>query len=82
VNQLEGALGLKPIPSTEQLHDALEKEYSEIELGDTVVDTVSEYKGIVTCVAEYDGYTSIEVTRKGDAESKWFGINRLEKSND
>jgi len=38
----------------------------EVKLGDAVVDTVSEYKGIVTCIAEYDGYTSVEITRKGD----------------
>lgn len=94
VSQLESLMGLKPTLSTdafreasEQLHDALEKEYGEIELGDTVVDTVSGFKGKATCINVGIEYTNVEVQPSCTDDTKlpkaeWFQIERLEKQNE
>jgi len=56
----------------------------EIELGDTVVDTVSRFKGKVTCLNAGIDYVNVEVQPSCVDDTKlpkaeWFQIERLEK---
>jgi len=56
----------------------------EIELGDAVVDTVSRFKGKVTCLNAGIDYVNVEVQPLCEDDTKlpkaeWFQIERLEK---